>query len=414
MKITKPRYTLLLASLLAAPAIVGLASPSVSAEGQVLTVAKDGTGMYSTIQEAADAAVPGDTVEIAGGTYQEAVRPARSGTAEAWITYKSKPGESVVIDGNKVHRNDNGLINLDSRSYLKLSGLTVDRSPTHGLYGYLATNIVLENSKVSNSSNGGAVFIAGANITVQSNDIHNNNDIGTSASHEAVSLDNVDGFEVKNNHVHDNGEEGIDAKYEARNGTIHHNTVVNNRGPNIYIDSSNNIKVYNNTAKGAYGSTKPGILLAVEDYSTTKRLFQIDVFNNISTDNVGGGIAIWKESKGTISDIRVVNNVAYNNQKGGFVFSTNGFSGANVLRNNILTGNQQNIFMKSKAGRTFEIDNNLLTGDPKYVDAAAGDFRLLDGSPAIDEGSSVLAPTFDFSDAPRPQGLGYDMGAYER
>lgn len=62
----------------------------------------------------------------------------------------------------------------------------------------------------------------------------------------------------------------------------------------------------------------------------------------------------------------------------------------------------------------FTLSNNLTTGDPRFVNAAAGDYHLLDGSPAIDKGTASQAPLFDFSDASRPQGLGYDIGAYER
>ena len=41
------------------------------------------------------------------------------------------------------------------------------------------------------------------------------------------------------------------------------------------------------------------------------------------------------------------------------------------------------------------------------------DFHLLDDSPAIDQGSPDLAPSFDFDGNPRPQGLGFDIGAFE-
>ena len=42
------------------------------------------------------------------------------------------------------------------------------------------------------------------------------------------------------------------------------------------------------------------------------------------------------------------------------------------------------------------------------------DFHLQDGSPAIDAGTSTGAPSEDIESSPRPQGAGYDIGAYER
>jgi hypothetical protein len=52
-------------------------------------------------------------------------------------------------------------------------------------------------------------------------------------------------------------------------------------------------------------------------------------------------------------------------------------------------------------------------GDPLFVNAAAGDFRLLSGSAAIDAGTSSGAPVTDINGDTRPAGNGIDIGAYE-
>jgi len=52
---------------------------------------------FATIQAAAAAAAPGDTVRVAKGRYRETVRPARSGTRDNPIRFEAEPG--VVIDG---------------------------------------------------------------------------------------------------------------------------------------------------------------------------------------------------------------------------------------------------------------------------------------------------------------------------
>ncbi len=65
-----------------------------------------------------------------------------------------------------------------------------------------------------------------------------------------------------------------------------------------------------------------------------------------------------------------------------------------------------------------------LTGNPVFADAAAGNYRLLAGSPAIDKGivSGVYATyqqlyglniNVDYAGTARPQGAGWDMGAFE-
>ncbi|HEX9117371.1 MAG TPA: DUF1565 domain-containing protein, partial [Anaerolineae bacterium] len=47
---------------------------------------------WRSISKAAAAATPGTTVYIIGGTYNEQLRPANSGTAGAWITFAAYPG----------------------------------------------------------------------------------------------------------------------------------------------------------------------------------------------------------------------------------------------------------------------------------------------------------------------------------
>src|SRR3954451_2349560 len=55
-----------------------------------------------------------------------------------------------------------------------------------------------------------------------------------------------------------------------------------------------------------------------------------------------------------------------------------------------------------------------VTGDALFADAALGDFHLRAGSPAIDAGApDELTGTTDFGGAPRIQGGGLDLGAFE-
>ncbi len=55
-----------------------------------------------------------------------------------------------------------------------------------------------------------------------------------------------------------------------------------------------------------------------------------------------------------------------------------------------------------------------LSADPRFVNAATGNLHLLAGSPAIDTGTSTGAPAVDLDGVRRPQGAGFDMGAYEK
>jgi hypothetical protein len=57
---------------------------------------------YLTINRAASAAVPGDTVLVHAGTYREWVKPVRGGTDEnCRIVYRAAPGEEVFVKGSE-------------------------------------------------------------------------------------------------------------------------------------------------------------------------------------------------------------------------------------------------------------------------------------------------------------------------
>jgi hypothetical protein len=395
-------------------AITQLAVPVASAsgaEGRILTVGKDHGEQYDSIQAAANATRPGDTVLISGGTYRESLRPPTNGTADAPITFRGKDGEKVVIDGDKSLSSNNGLVNIDGRSYLRFTNLAITRSARHGLYGYQVKDIVVTKLEISYSSDGGAVFMDGSQVTVDGADVHHNNDKGTSADNEAISIADIDGFEVKNSRVHDNGEEGIDTKAEARHGFVHHNQVYDNRGPNIYVESVHDIDVYSNTVRGTHAPDKPGIMVAVEDYSKTRQVDRIQIYNNISSGNTRGGVGFWIESSGTISNISVVNNTLYDNGRGGIDFNADSFAGTNIIRNNILMPNPEAI---SGDGCAFDQRNNLTDGDPRFIDKEHGDVHLRDGSPAIGAGITDGAPATDFNGNPRTASARIDMGVYER
>ncbi|MGB7540918.1 MAG: choice-of-anchor Q domain-containing protein, partial [Burkholderiales bacterium] len=60
-------------------------------------------------------------------------------------------------------------------------------------------------------------------------------------------------------------------------------------------------------------------------------------------------------------------------------------------------------------------DTHSISADPRFVNPSAGDFRLRASSPAINRGSSSVndVVTTDFDGIARPQGGGYDIGAFE-
>lgn len=103
---------------------------------------------YATIQAAATRSVPGDTVVLREGTHRltRQVVP-NSGTSErARITYRSHPGESVLIHGGSGY-----LFTFTSKAYLTFRGLrftTADTSVGAGMFYFEdSRHIVFEDNE---------------------------------------------------------------------------------------------------------------------------------------------------------------------------------------------------------------------------------------------------------------------------
>jgi hypothetical protein len=84
-----------------------------------------------------------------------------------------------------------------------------------------------------------------------------------------------------------------------------------------------------------------------------------------------------------------------------------------LIRNNIFYQSGQALRIDDSVPLSqLTIDHNL-TNDPQFVNASTSNFRLRANSPAIDAGSPVEAPEYDFDDKFRPIGSGFDIGAFE-
>ena len=127
-------------------------------------------------------------------------------------------------------------------------------------------------------------------------------------------------------------------------------------------------------------------------------------YNNLIYGNPAEGLTVGYG----VSNAAIYNNTFYNNGTGIYI----GSGSANALvRNNVVW---QSGTAYSNAGAGTTQDHNLWgTSDPRFVNAAAGDFHLQLGSPAIDIGAAISIVPTDLDAFPRPYGTAYDIGAYE-
>jgi len=397
---------------------------------------------WQTIQKAAETLTAGETVYIRAGIYSEQVIPLNSGGSGHFITYAAFPGESVTVDGRGVDVPEyTGLFYLTGRAYIRVSGLRVIHSNYYGLVAENSSYITFDHNYTYDTYSSGISAWNSSHVLVDSNEV-----VGacTGIWQEHISISNTDTFEVRHNHVQDvmpgtNGKEGISVNDASSHGKVYGNRVNALNAVGIYID-----------AEAAH-------------------LYDVEVYQNIVHDIPAMGFALACEAGGTLEDIRLTNNIAYNNlvglwfsaccneihpfiditiQNNTFVYNGRDGWGSGIgienvqlqrviIRNNI---SSQNIYGQMTAEPAalvqLTVDHNLTDGDrdpdyefygdsdlidlsPAFMDPAGEDFHLSAASPAIDSGSPEGTPSTDFEGDIRPQdgdsdgSMDFDIGADE-
>jgi len=201
-------------------------------------------------------------------------------------------------------------------------------------------------------------------------------------------------------------------------------------GINTHIKHTYNIDVFQNIV---HNCSDDGFTLASEQGGL---LENISVYNNIAYNNKYCGISIPPNGdvpNPPMNNLKVINNNFYNNGRdvtwGGGISVDNPNVTNLAIRNNIFSQNLLFQIMIEVPEQNLTVDHNLIDGyrgyenetrgddyvegDPMFVNPSGADFHLQEGSPAIDNGSAVDAPSDDFDGNPRPQGAGYDIGCYE-
>jgi hypothetical protein len=387
------------------------------------------------IQTAANKTNPGDTVYVMNGTYWDNGNPiltiTRSGTANAYITYKAYPGHTPIL---RVSQGAWDHILVKGASYINIEGFEI--------YGWSQNLSHTEALSYQNSNTLGNIGKFNTNgISVVKN---------TSVSPTAYATH----INVRNNKVHHTPGQGIGAE-EADYINFSGNTVYNNcwfsawaqSGINIFHSRNTDTSTgYKNFVSGnlVYGNQtnykwqnhnvySDGNGIIIDDnknsqISGTPYSGKTIVDNNISYSNGGAGINIFSSQ-----NVYVNNNTTYGNSQSphldyGEIIGN--YSSQVYVINNILYAAGETV---SKAndpsgvpiptvyfnynifynGAVLKTGTGNLTTDPLFSNLSLRDFHLKSNSPAINSGDNTFMATLDFDGISRPVGGTVDRGAYE-
>jgi parallel beta-helix repeat protein len=130
-----------------------------------------------------------------------------------------------------------------------------------------------------------------------------------------------------------------------------------------------------------------------------------EIYNNIIYNDPYAGIRVQYSN---VRNSEIYNNTIYNTGTYGIYIANNAIK--TIVKNNIIY--KAAITMQNNAGGQSTVSNNITT-NPLFVDISSANFYLKPESPAIDAGVAISKVSYDFAKVLRPQGAGYDIGAYE-
>ncbi|MBL7066980.1 MAG: VCBS repeat-containing protein [Candidatus Marinimicrobia bacterium] len=330
----------------------------------MLTVKKDGTGNFTTIQAAIDASAHGDTVLVHPGTYIENINFNGKNIVVGSLfltTQDTSYISQTVIDGNQ--SGSVVIIDAGQDSTTILQGLTIQNG---------------------SATYGGGIYLSNSSPSLLNLNIREN---------ETVSWRYGGGIYCYNSSPR------IKNVMLSRNSAAH--------GGGMFLDHYSSPTLENAVISGNTATYAGGIWC---EYLSNPILY-----NATLTENTNGGI-ILSNSASCV----VMNTIFWNNSPN-IEFREIYASNTITISYSDIQGGRDSIVTNSNG--TVNWGSGNIDVDPEFVDLANGDYHLTDASPCIGAGTNTIqidgiwyyAPDTDFDGNPRPNPAGSnpDMGTYE-
>jgi hypothetical protein len=418
---------------------------------------------WRTLRKANNAARAGDLFLLSGTFTNQVIHPGRSGTAEAKIVYRARPGGTaviaggeydvivwierqghIVVDGIELRNEVEPVILRAGANNIWLRNLYIHDAGSTGIHLTTASDNRIEDSRIERIGNEAAN--AGEGIFIQ-NGSRRNRIVRNTISYaghgiisisyqnaaEATSDDNV----IESNDLSNRWALGVGLYGKTNRTTVQCNKIhdtADGTGPNyaragIEVDGNANVIRFNEVFRsGAQGLTLQGRSL----FGFTQNATGNRIYHNTFWQNRGESVQLIQKDVGTVRDNTIENNIFWEDR--GFAYGgpqyavtielyhattpwALGTVNGNTVRNNIFPAGQLLLLVIRNGAPndvyTLSLAQGMLAGwannlqvDPRFVNAAAGDLQLQAGSPAIDAGRMVTGIPY--------AGAAPDLGAHER
>jgi len=372
---------------------------------------------FQTLQHASDIAVQGDSFYVLPGTYT-GFDLRESGSPNAPIVFKALEGVTINLPNYKT----NDGINIENGGWIVIDGFNVVNQPRAGIrvavsdfvvvknnfcnengrwgiFTAFTDDITIENNVCSNSINEHGIYVSNSSDrpTVKNNECYGNHGCGLhfngdiSMGGDGIISDAL----IEGNLLHDNGLGGGSAinMDGVQESAIINNLIYNNHSTGIAMymidaaEGSKNNKVFNNTIINP-SDARWGIISA--DGSTGNTIYNNIIINHHS---FRGSISIDESSmENFISDYNLIVDRLSNDD------------------------GESNMSLEEWQALGYDLHSNLCPAEEKlFTNYLSGDYTLIQGSDAIDKGTNLVSQVVDedLKNNIRPQGEGFDIGAYE-
>jgi parallel beta-helix repeat protein len=237
----------------------------------------------------------------------------------------------------------------------------------------------------------------------------------------------IKGVDVYDNIVANTGWDGVQVGSAVEKCNIHHNMIIGDsqadrseQQSGVMNNPGSVCHIYSNLIKDGGG---PGIYVQGNGGNVIYNNVIVDAGHDESVGNNGGdGIAVMPGSNPGNS-IYVLNNTVVAPRNFGIKFPSDQGTDNRILNNIIVApGNYdsygEDAYIQTWGQENATISNNLTSqtlAEVRFVSPASHDYSIEAGSPAVDSGIDwgLGMSTRDYAGVRRPQGAGYDIGAYE-